>query len=171
MSFLHVGITDIYQTINTLHILRLSKPVSEVTCITASSSLTSIMDSGVRTPMSMNYIIKVIRWYCNTIAIGDISYRYLLIWSQFSTNRFMTPRASESGLSYTHRVCNGLMIAAPDRTLNLTMLDWSQIYSILPLGHIAIYGTESIPRNTQHMNWRSDLPRLRKCGWTKGWFL
>ena len=99
----------------------------------------SIIDGRVLTPMSTNYVIKIISSYCDTIAIGDISYRYKLIQTQLTTNRFASARASESALSYTHRVRNSLMIAANDRTLNLTTLYWSQIYSILQLSCFAIY--------------------------------
>jgi hypothetical protein len=105
--------------------------------------------------MSINYVIKVMSSYCDTIAIGDISYRYELIGSQLSTNRFLSPRASESALSYTHRVRNGLMIAAIARTLNLTTLNWSQVYSILQLSCFAIFWTESILHHLGHMNRKS----------------
>jgi len=154
-----------------LTILRLPKPVLEFTYVTPSSSLPSTIDGWVLTPMSINYVIKVMSSYCDTIAIGDTSYRYELIWSQLSTNRLMSPRASESALSYTHRVRNRLMIAANNRTLNLTMLYWSQIYRILQLSWFAIHWTESIPHHSGHMNPRSQLPRPRKCGWTKGWYV
>jgi hypothetical protein len=51
----------------------------------------------------------------------------------------------------THRVHNGLMIAANDRTLNFTMLDWSQIYSILQLSCFAIYtGKNDLTRRVTH---------------------
>ena len=128
-----------------LTILRLPKPISECTYVPAFSSFASTIDSWVLTPESTNYVIKVLWSYCDTIAIGDTSYRYELIRSQLSTNRFVSPRASESALSYTHRVCIGLMIAANDWTLNLTTLYWSQIYSNLQLSCFAIYRTESIP--------------------------
>jgi len=59
--------------------------------------------------------------------------RYELISSQVSTNRFVSPRARESALSYTHRVNNALTISATDTTPNLTTLFWSQIYSNLQL--------------------------------------
>ena len=154
-----------------LTILRLRKPISEFTYVTASSSLPSTIDGRVLTPMSINYIIQVMSSYCDTIAIGDTLYAYELIWSQLSTNWFLSPRTSESALPYTHRVRIGLMIAANDRTLNLTTLHRSQIYSILQLSCFAIYWTESIPRHSGHMNPRSYLPRPRKCGRTKGWFV
>jgi len=139
--------------------------------ITALSSLPSTIDNRVLTPRSINYVIKVICLYCDTIAIGDTSYEYELIQSQLSTNRFVSPRASESALTYTHRVHIGLMIVANDRTLNLTMLYWRQIYSTLQLSCFAIYRTESIPCHSGHMNPRSHLPRPRKCGRTKGRFV
>ena len=120
-----------------LTILRLPKPISEFTYVTAFSSFASTIDGWVLTPESTNYVIKVLWSCCDTIAIGDTSYRYELIRSQLSTNRFVSPRASESALSYTHRVCIGLMIAANDWTLNLTTLYWSQIYSILQLSSSA----------------------------------
>jgi len=154
-----------------LTILRLPKPVPEFTYVTALSSFPSTIDGRVLTAMSINYVIKITSSYCDTIAIGDTSYESELIWSQLSTNRFLSPRASESALSYTHRVCNGLMIAANDRTLNLTTLYWSQIYSFLQLSWFAIHWTESIPRHSGRMNPTSHLPRSRNCGRTKGGFV
>jgi len=142
-----------------LTILGLSKPISEFTFITASSSLPPTIDRPVLTPMSINYVMKIMSSYCDTIAIGDTSYRYKLIWCQLSTNRFVSPRASESALAYTHRVYNGSMIAANDRTLNLTMLYWSQIYSILQLSCIAVYWTESIPRLSGQINRKPRSPQ------------
>jgi len=142
-----------------LTILGLSKPISEFTFVTASSSLPSIIDGRVLTPMSINYVMEVMSSYCDTIPIGDTSYKYELIRSQFSRNRFMSPRASESALSYTHRVHNSLLIAANDRIFNLTKLYWSEIYSILQLSCIAIYWMESIPRHSGHMNRKSRLPQ------------
>jgi len=128
-----------------LTILTLPKPVSEFTYIPALSSLPSTIDGRVLNPRSINNVIKVMSSYCNTVAIGDISYRYKPIWRQLSTNRFVSPTASVSALSYTHRVHNVLMVAANDRTLDLTTLYWSQLYSILQLSCFAIYWTESIP--------------------------
>jgi len=154
-----------------LTILRLPKPVLKFTYVTASSSLPSTIDGRVLTPMSINYIIKVMSSYYDIIAIGDTFYVYELIRSQLSTNRFMSPTASESAPSYTHRVRNGSMITANDRTLNLTTLYWSQIYSILQLSCFAIYGTESIPRHSVYINPRSHMPRPRKCGQTKSSFV
>jgi len=145
-----------------LTILRLPKPVLEFSFATAFVILPSTIDGRVLTPRSANYVIKVMSSYCNTIAIGDTSYEYELIWSQLSTNRFVSPRASESALSYTHRVRNGLMIAANDRTLNLTTLYWSEIYSILQLSCFAIYWTESIRRHSGHMNRKSHSHQTKK---------
>ena len=108
--------------------------------------------------------------YSDSIAIGNTSYGYELIQSQLSTNRFVSPRAGESALSYTHWVHNGLMIPANDRSLNWTTLYWSQIYSYLQLSCFAIYQMESIPRRSAHMSPRSWLPRPRTCGRTRGWF-
>ena len=88
------------------------------------------------------------------------------IWSQLSTNRFVSPRGSESALWYTHRVRNGLMTAANDRTLNLTTLYWSQIYSILQLSCFAIYWTESIPRHSGRTNRKSHSHQTKKV-WSK----
>jgi hypothetical protein len=135
-----------------LTIQRLPKPVSEFTYVTALSSLPSTLDGQVLTPMSINYVIKVMSSYCDTIAVGNISYHYELILSQLSTNRFVSPSASESALSYTHLVCNGLIIVVNNRTLNLTTLYWSQIYSIVQLSCFAIYRMESILRHSEHMN-------------------
>jgi hypothetical protein len=131
-----------------LTILRLPKLVSEFSFVTAFVIRASTIDGRVLTAMRINYVIEVMSSYCDTIAIGDISSHYELIARQLSTNRFVSPRASESALSYTHRVCNGLMIAANDRTLNLTTLYWSQIYSILQLSYFAIYCKQSIPRHS-----------------------
>jgi len=148
-------------------ILRLPKPVLEFTYVTASSSFASTSDSRVLTPQSTNYVIMVMCSDCDTFAIGDTSYEYELIWNPLSTNRFASPRASESALSYTHRVRNGLIIVATDRFLNLTTLNWSQIYSYLQLSWFAIYQTEGIPCHSWRMNRKSHLPRRKKGGWTK----
>jgi hypothetical protein len=102
--------------------------------------------------------------YCNTIAIGGTSYEYDLIWSQLSTNWFLWPTACESALSYTHWVRNRLLIAANARTLNLTTLNWSQVYSILQLSCFAIYCTESIPRHLGRM--MSHSPQTKNA-WSK----
>jgi hypothetical protein len=149
-----------------LTFVRLQKPVSEILFVTALVILASTMDGRVLTLMSANYVIKVVSSYCDTIAIGDISYYYEPIQSQLSTTRFVSPRASESALSYTHWVRNGLMITANDRTPNLSMFYWSQIYSILQLGCFALYWTESIPRHSGHMNRKSHLPQTKKL-WSK----
>ena len=154
-----------------LTILTLPKLVSEFTFVTASSSLPSTVDGQVLTPLSINYVIKVMSSYCNTIVIGDTSYRYKLIWSQLSINRFVSPRARESALSYTHQVSNGLIIVVNDRTLNLTTLYWSQMYSILQLSCFAIYWAESIPCHSGHMNPKSYVLRPRRCGRSKGWLV
>jgi len=145
-----------------LTILRLPKPVSEFSCVLPLSSLVSTIDGRVPTAKSTNYVIKVMSSYCDTIAIGDTPYACELIWSQLSINRFVSPRASESALSYTHRVRNSLIIAANDRTLNLTTLYWRQIYSILQLSCFAIYWTESIPRHSGHMNRKSHSHQTKK---------
>jgi len=108
--------------------------------------------------------------YCDLIAMGDTSYEYERVWSQWSTNTFVSPRASESALSYTHQVHNALMIAANDRILILTTLYSSTIYSDLKLSCFAIYRTESIPRHSGQVNPRSYSPRPRNCGRMKGWF-
>jgi len=154
-----------------LTILRLPKPVSEFTYGTAFSSFPSTIDGRVLTPLRINYVIKVMSSYYDNIAIGDTLYEYEVIWSHLLTNRFVSPRASVSALSYTHRVRIGFMIAPKHRTLNLSTLYWSQIYSILQLSWFAIYWTESIPRHSGHLNPRSHFPRTRKCGRTNGWFV
>jgi hypothetical protein len=128
--------------------------------------LPSTIDGRVLTPMSINYVIKVMSSYCDTTAIGDTWYEYKLIWSQLSTNWFVSPRASESALSYTHRVHNSLMIVANDRTLNLTTLYWSQRYSILKLSCFAVYQTESILHHSEHTN-RKCHSRQTKKEWSK----
>ena len=74
----------------------------------------------------------------------------------------MPQSAKESALSYTHEVRNGLMIEANDRTINSTMLYWSQIYSILQVSCFAIYWTDSIPHHSGHMNRKSHLPQTKK---------
>jgi len=135
-----------------LTILRLSKPAAELTYITASSSLSATIGSQVLSPRSINYVIKILRSYCDTIAIGDTKYRYEFIWTQLSTNRFMSPRASESALSDTHQVSNGLMIAANNRSLKWTILYWSLIYCHLQLSCLAIYWTQSVLCHSAHMN-------------------
>ena len=149
-----------------LTIVRLSKPVSEFTFVTALSSLPSAIDGRVLTPMRIDYVLKVMSSDCHTIAIGDSSYECKLIWSQLSTNRFVSPSASESALSYTHRVRNGLIIAANDRTLNLTTVYWSQIHSIQQLTCIAIYWMESILLHSGHMNRKCYSPQTKKV-WSK----
>jgi len=166
ISFLHVGILIYIRRSTPLTILRLPKPVLEFSFATAFVILPSTIDGRVLTPRSANYVIKEISSYCDTIAIGNISYCSELIWSQLSTNRFMSSRASESALSYTHRVRNSLMIAANNRTLNLTTLYWSQIYSILQLSCFAIYWTENIPRHSAHMNRKSLSHQIKKV-WSK----
>jgi hypothetical protein len=105
-----------------LAMLRLLKPASEFTYVTTLSSLPSTMDSQVLTPRSIQYFIKVICSYCDTIAIGNTLFESHLVWSQSSTNRCVSPRGSESALSNTHRVRNSFMIAASNRTLNLLCL-------------------------------------------------
>ena len=154
-----------------LTILGLPKPASEFTYVTATTFLPPTIDGRVLTAMSINYVIKVQSSYCDTIAIGDTLYRFELRWSQSSTNRFLSPKASESTLSHTHRVCNSLMIAANDRTHNLTMLYWSQMYSILQLSWFPIYWTESIPRHSGHINPKYYFPWPRRCGWNESWFV
>jgi len=47
---------------------------------------------------------------------------------------------------------------------------YSQIYSNLRLSSFAICWTESILCHSGHMNHKSNLPRLRRCGRSKGWF-
>jgi len=154
-----------------LTILRLPKPALEFAYVTASGSFASTIDSRVLTPRSINYVIMVMCSYCDTIAIGDTSYGYELIWSQLSTNRVVSPRASESALSYSHQVRNGLTIAANDRTLNLSMLHCSQIYSDLHMSRFAINRTECILRPSGHINPKSYSPNHRQCGQAKGWFV
>ena len=73
MSFLHVSIADIYQTIHTLNNPKAVKSSLEFTYVTASSFLAFTIDGRVLTPMSINYVIKIMSSYCDTIAIGDTS--------------------------------------------------------------------------------------------------
>jgi len=117
----------------------LPKPVSEFTYGTASLLFTSTIDSQVPISNRFNEVIMVMCSYCDAITSGDTLYKYKLIWSQLSTNRFVSPRASECTLSYIHWVHNGLTIVANDRTLNLIMLYWSQISSNLQLSWFARY--------------------------------
>jgi hypothetical protein len=155
------------QTIHTLNNPKTAKACFGVLiCNCLCHAFASIIDGRVLTPMCTNYIIKIMSSYWDTIAIGDILYRYELIQSQLSTNRFASARASESALSYTHWVRNGLMIVANDWTLNLTTFYWSQIYSILQLNCFAIYRTESNPRHSGHMNRKSHSPDA-KMVWSK----
>ena len=152
-------------------ILRLPNLVSEFTCVTALSSLPSTIDGRVLTPGNITYIIKVTSSYCDTIAIGDTLQSYKPIWSQLSTNRFVSPRASESAHSYTHRVCIGSSIAANYRTLNLTTLYGSQIFSIRQLSRFAIYCTEHSAPLRSYESKDLFLPGPRMCGGTNGWFV
>jgi hypothetical protein len=62
-----------------LTILRLPKPVSEFSFVTTFVILASTIDGRVLTPISANYVIKVMSSYCDTIAIGDILDCYELI--------------------------------------------------------------------------------------------
>jgi len=154
-----------------LTIQRLPKPASEFSYVTASTSFTSTIDSHVLTHRSFIYVIKVICSSCDIIAIGNTSYGYELIWSQLSTNSFTSPRASESALSYTHRVRNSLTILANDKILNVTPVYWSQTYSDLQRSTFAIYSTEGIPHHSRPTNPMSYLPRYRKYGRNKGWIV
>jgi hypothetical protein len=149
-----------------LTILRLPKPVFGVYIRNCTIILYLYCWWSSSNSKSTNYVIKVICWNCDTMAIGDSLYKYELIWSQLWTNRFVSPRASESTLSYTHWVRNSLMIAANDRTLNLTMLYWSQMYSILQQSCFAIYWMESIPCHLGYMNRKSYSPQTKKV-WSK----
>jgi len=151
-----------------LTILRLWKLDLELSFITATLFLPSTIDFRVLTPRSINYIIKVMCSYCDTLAIANISYRYELISSQLLTPRFMSPRARECALSYTHRVHNGLTIVANNRSLNLTMLYCRQIYCTVQLSCFAIYWMETIPHHSEHMNPKVYLPRPRRCGRNRG---
>jgi len=91
-------------------------------------------------------------------------YRYKLIYSQLATLGFVSPRASESALSYTHRIHNTFTIMAHYRTLNLTTHYWRQIYSNLQLSCFAIYWMESISCYSRLSLIRPDEPG-------KGWLL
>jgi len=62
-----------------LTILKLPEPVSESSFATGFVTLPSTIDGRVLTPRGANYVIKVIGLYCDTIAMGDISYRYKII--------------------------------------------------------------------------------------------
>jgi len=140
MSFLHVGIADKYQTFHTLNNPKTTKAYFGVlirNCLC--HPLSSTVDRRVQTLRSINYVITVFSSEWDNIAIGDILSKYELIRSQLSTNRFVSPRGGDSALSYSHRVRNDFMIAANDKTLNLTTLNWSHIYSILQLSCFAIY--------------------------------
>jgi hypothetical protein len=128
------------------------------------SSLPSTIDGQVLTLRSISYVIKVICSYCDTIAIGDTLYEYELIWSQLSTNSFGSPRASESALSYNHRVRNGLMIVANNWTLNLTSLYWSQ-YTVFYNWAVLPYIGWRVSRTTQNIC-KSHSPQTKKV-WSK----
>jgi len=154
-----------------LTILTLAKPVLEFSFLIASSFLPSTSDCRVLTPRSINYIINVMCLYCDTFAICDTWYRYKLIWSRLSTNRFVSPRASERALSYTHQVRNSLTITVNTRSLNVTTLYWRQIYSNLQLSCLAINWMENILRHSEHMNPNAYMPRPRRCGQNRGWFV
>jgi hypothetical protein len=103
--------------------------------------------------MSSNYIIKVMSSYCDTIAIGDTLYRYQLIGSQLSTNRFVSPGASESALLYTHQVRNRLMIATNNRTLNFyyALLEPNIQYSVTKLFCHISHGEYPVPLRTDKL--------------------
>ena len=161
MSFLSLGIADIYQTIHTLN-----NSMTDESCFRVHIHDCLFIIALCHWWSSSFYIIKVTHSYCDTIAIGDISYRQELIWSQSSTYRFKSPWASESALLYTHRVRNCLMIAANNRTLNLTTPYWSQISSILQLSYFAIYQMERITRHSGHMNRKAHSPQAQKV-WSK----
>jgi hypothetical protein len=105
---------------------------------------------------------------CNTIVLGNFLYTYKLMRSLLSTNRFLSPRPSESSPSYTHRVHNTWTVAVNHRTLDLTKLCWSHIYSDLPLSCFAIYQNESILCHLGHMNPESYVPRQRQSSRTMG---
>ena len=79
MSFLHVGIADIHQTIHALNNPKTAKACFGVLIRTAFVILASTIDGQVLTSRSSNYVIKVISPYCDTIAIGDTSYEFELI--------------------------------------------------------------------------------------------
>ena len=154
-----------------LTMLTLPKPILEFSYITASIFFPATIDRPDLSPKSINYVIKVMHLYCDTISIGNTLYRYELIWSWLSTTRSMSSWARESTFSYTHKVCNGLTIAANYRSLNLTTLYWSEIYSNLPLSCFAIHWMESILCHSAHMNHMSYLAQPRRCGWNKGGFV
>lgn len=118
--------------------------------------------------MSTNLIIKKMSCYGNNIDIGDTSNEYELIWSHLTTNRIMSPSASESSLLCTYMVHNCLIIAENDRTLNLTKNDWSQIYGFLQLSCFVIYWTESIPHHSECKNHTSHSPKAKKVLLKKG---
>jgi len=127
------SITDIYQTIRNLNNPKTVKACFGVHIRKWLSFLPSAIDGRVLTPMSNTYIMKILSSFCDTVTIVDTSYTYELIPSQLSTNRFVSPGASECAIDDTHWVRNGAMIAVNDRILNLTTLFWSQLYSILQL--------------------------------------
>jgi hypothetical protein len=151
--------------------LKLSKPISEFSFVTALWWLPYTINFWVPTRRSINYIVKVLCSDCDTFAICNTLYRYKFIWSQLSTNRFVSPRASESALSYTHWVHNNLTIMANNWSLNHPMYYWSQIYRNIQPSCFAIYWMENILRHSGHMNPNSYLPRPRRCGWNWGWLI
>lgn len=133
-------------------ILTLRRPVLEFEYVTASSFLPTTIVSRVLTPRRSNCVMKVMCSYCDTFAISDTLYRYKLILSQVSTNGFMSPWTSESVLSHAQWVHNGSTIVVNDRSCNLTMLHWSEIYSFLRVGWFATSRVETMPRHSGHMN-------------------
>jgi hypothetical protein len=133
-----------------------------ITYITASSSLTSTSDSRVLTPRSIMYVMKGMCWVCDLMGIGDTSYRYEFMWCQLSTNWFVSPRASENTLWCTQWIHSGFTIAAYDRSLNLTALNWSHIYGYLQLSCFAIYQMDSIPYHLGHNNHTFSSPQTHK---------
>ena len=98
-------------------IVRQQKLVSEITILTASSSLPITIDGRVVSPSRINHVNRVIFVYCDTLANGNTLNQYQFISSQLSTIRFLSPRASETAIPYTHWVHNSVTITAKDRFL------------------------------------------------------
>jgi hypothetical protein len=119
MSFFHVGIADIYQTIHTLNNPKTAKACFGVlirNCLYHPCFYDWWSNSNCHEYKLRHQGNELVLWhYCYWRYLSH----YEHIGSQLSTNRFVSPRASESALSYTHRVRNGLMIAANARTLRL----------------------------------------------------
>jgi hypothetical protein len=170
MSFLNVRITAISQKIHTFNNQNTAKDCFAVhigNCLII-LAFNCWLSSSIS--QEYYYIIKVMNLDCEKIAISTTSYRNKLIRSQLSTNRFMLPKPSDSGPSYTPQIHNSLTIPSNNRSLDMTILYCSERYSTLELNCFAKYWMESTLRNFKYPNHRSYLPRPSMWGRNQGCF-